>query len=283
MISVLMLLVSMVCLATIPVSAENGYTYTVRIYAGAQGTIDGSDVQVYENLKIGDLITFSPDSVTLKDGSKYYVSGIRKSGADNYDPDNPQRSAITVTGDEDYVVAYGILGDSVGYTVNYVDDQGSKVAESKKYYGNIGDKPMIACEYIEGYYPQALNLTKTLSSNESENVFNFVYTSTADTETVIYTGGGGAAGGGAAGGAGAGGANIGDGTTPTAGPEDVVDLDDNQTPTTDGSGVDGTTDIDDSKTPGANWPLIGGGAALLVAIAAAALILVRRRREAEEE
>ena len=83
-------------------------------------------------------------------------------------------------------------------------------------------------------------------------------------------------------GAGEGTANIGDNETPQAGPVEVVDLDDNQTPTTNAPGTD-ATDIDDNKTPGANWPLIGGGAALLVAIAAAALILARRRREEEEE
>ena len=34
---------------------------------------------------------------------------------------------------------------------------------------------MVAYHYIEGYQPQAYNLTKTLSKNEAENVFTFVY------------------------------------------------------------------------------------------------------------
>ncbi len=34
---------------------------------------------------------------------------------------------------------------------------------------------MVAHIYIENYEPQALALTRTLSSNETENVFTFVY------------------------------------------------------------------------------------------------------------
>ncbi len=63
----------------------------------------------------------------------------------------------------------------VGYTVNYQDENGRTLAESRKYYGNIGDKPVVAHIYIENYEPQALALTRTLSSNEAENVFTFVY------------------------------------------------------------------------------------------------------------
>ena len=46
---------------------------------------------------------------------------------------------------------------------------------SEVFYGNVGDKPVIACKYIEGYEPQASGLTKTLKENAAENVLTFIY------------------------------------------------------------------------------------------------------------
>jgi predicted nucleic acid-binding Zn ribbon protein len=151
----------------------SGYTYTVRFYSGQQGTFGGSEVVTYENLNYGDRVTFRQSSVTLKDGSKYYVKGIRESGKDN---NTAAATSFVVTGDQDYVVAYGILGSAVAYTVQYQDANGTTLAEPETYYGNVGDKPVIAYLYIEGYQPQAYNLTKTLSEDASENLFTFVYT-----------------------------------------------------------------------------------------------------------
>ena len=94
--------------------------------------------------------------------------------------------AFRVNGDADYVVAYGIKGDMVAYTVNYEDEQGNKLAESQTFYGNVGDKPVVAYRYIENYVPQALALTKTLSDNEAENVFTFKYAPGA-TNRVVET------------------------------------------------------------------------------------------------
>ena len=84
-----------------------------------------------------------------------------------------------VSGDQDYVVAYGIPGELAEYTVNYVDTDGNKLAESRTYYGNVGDEPVIAYLYIDGYIPDSYNQTGKLSSNASENVFNFVYSRAA--------------------------------------------------------------------------------------------------------
>ena len=47
------------------------------------------------------------------------------------------------------------------------------------YYGNVGDEPVIAYLYIDGYIPDCYNQTGKLSSNASENVFNFVYSRAA--------------------------------------------------------------------------------------------------------
>ena len=186
------------CLAALPwgavCQAAEGYTYTVTFYPGNHGTFNGTGgisvpggadagVSVWVEgqaikvggLKKGDMVSFDAalwGAVALEEGSRYYVKGIRLSGRDNNTVDTP---AFRVEGDRDYVVAYGIRGDMTGYTVNYQDEAGNELAPSRSYYGNVGDKPVVAFLYVEGYEPMAYNLTKTLVSNEAENVFTFVY------------------------------------------------------------------------------------------------------------
>lgn len=174
-----------------------GYTYTVTIYAGNQGlftenlqlfvdhTRSGntrqSEVRVESgivtvaNLAKDDIVTvdLQTDALQLHENSRYYVKGIRRSGRDN---NTVATSIFQVDRDTDYVVAYGVQGDMVAYTVNYQDAAGNELLPSNTYYGNVGDKPVVAYRYIEGYEPENLALTKTLVTNEAENVFTFVYT-----------------------------------------------------------------------------------------------------------
>ena len=172
--------------------AADKYTYVVTFYAGDKGTFTGAGVQVSSSsgkaqvnvegskitvtgLELGDRVGLSAASggtVALNDGGKYYVKGIRKSG---YDNNTVSASSFVVTGDEDYVVAYGIQGDMAAYTVNFQDAAGNTLAPSETHYGNVGDKPVVAFLYVEGYVPDAYNLTKTLVSDESQNVFTFIY------------------------------------------------------------------------------------------------------------
>ena len=192
----IMLALLMVCLViqagTIRSLAEDKYTYMVTFYAGDKGTFTGAGVQVSSSsgkaqvnvsgsvitvtgLELGDRVGLSAASggaVALNDNGKYYVKGIRKSG---YDNNTVSASSFEVTGDEDYVVAYGIQGDMAAYTVNFQDAAGNTLAPSETHYGNVGDKPVVAFLYVEGYVPDAYNLTKTLVSDESQNVFTFVY------------------------------------------------------------------------------------------------------------
>ena len=159
---------------TAPVlAAGEGYTYTVRIYAGQQGTFSDGEVITYHGLSYGERLDFDIRRVSLKDGSKYYIKGIRESGKDNA---TVGAASFLVTGDQDYVVAYGLLSDSVAYTIHYEDEDGNTLLPPETYYGNVGDKPVVAYLYLVGYQPQAYNLTKTLSANAEENVFTFVYT-----------------------------------------------------------------------------------------------------------
>lgn len=194
----------LVCLSAVSVFAApvEEYTYKVTFYAGNQGSfsgtaglsVEGSGASVtgggsqitVSGLKLGDKVSFNVQSgaVSLKEADKYYVKGVRLSGRDN---NTAVSSAFRVTGDADYVVAYGIKGSTVGYTVNYQDASGKELAPSNTYYGNVGDKPVVAYLYMENYTPQALALTKTLSANEAENVFTFVYTENK-VETILEPG-----------------------------------------------------------------------------------------------
>ena len=179
-------------LGSVPMSvkAEN-YKYQVTIFSGKQGAFSGTaglvvkgadysvsntaDAIVIKDLNPGDTVSFEARSgaVALDKDSKYYVQGIRISGRDNNAA--VENSSFEVTGDQEYVVAYGIKGDQVAYTINYQDANGNKLADSQTFYGNVGDKPVVAYTYIDGYTPEYRNLTKTLSANAAENVFTFNY------------------------------------------------------------------------------------------------------------
>lgn len=290
------------------------YTYQVTFYSGNQGTFNGteglsvdnhssgSQYAVEENgdeitvsgLKQGDIVSFDVQAgaVQMADDSKYYLRGIRQSGRDN---DTVQTSAFRVDGDAEYVLAYGIRENQTGYTVNYQDAQGNELAPSRTYYGNVGDKPVVAYLYIEDYNPQTLALTRTLSENEAENVFTFVYTpvptevitepgdtitnTTTVTETVPGTTDEGTAAG--TGTAGTGTAGTGTGTAGTAGEgtgaagtagegtgaagegTGAAGTDETGTAGTDGTAAgetdaaadEGTTDIQDEEVPQDNQDL----------------------------
>ncbi|MBU3878365.1 hypothetical protein HGO97_021410 [Faecalicatena sp. AGMB00832] len=244
------------------VQAADGYTYTVTFYAGNHGTFaGGQDMMKITGLHYGDTVHLDAfagfTAVSLENNSKYYVQGVRQSGGDT--STEVSSEWVKVTGDVDYVVAYGIKGSQVAYTVNYQDASGNELAPSRTFYGNVGDKPVVAYQYIEGYQPQAYNLAKTLSANEADNVFTFIY-SPAENGTVttiigannvtVVTQAAATPAGTAAGTAGAAGGTAG-GTTPggtTQGtaegqgtvevppentPQELVDLDDEEVPKAD--------------------------------------------------
>lgn len=192
----MLVMLSGLCMEAAPVMAKS-YSYTVTFYSGAQGSFRGNHVQVrkasgnkaevsvasendkivVKGLEYGDVVSLdAQNNVTPGENSKYYVKGIRLSGRDN---NTVAKSAFSVCGDQDYVVAYGIPGELAEYTVNYVDSDGNQLAESRTYYGNVGDKPVIAYLYIDGYIPDEYNKTAVLDSDASKNVFQFVYTKAA--------------------------------------------------------------------------------------------------------
>ncbi|MBR1689195.1 MAG: hypothetical protein IJ713_00300 [Oscillibacter sp.] len=270
-------------------SAAAAGDYTVRIYAGQQGTMrggaNGGDVLVYHR-DYGERVTFNLSSVELKDGSKYYVKGLHESGKDIKEM---MPADFPVTRDQDYVVVYGILGDAVAYTINYVDWRGNQLAPSETYYGNVGDRPVVAYLSIDGYIPRYYNLTATLSANAAENVFDFVYvTSGRRTGGTSGLNAGGTGGGsGSSGGSGTGEAGGGTSGQETGGGEEEPPF-------------NGTEEIRDLDVPlalyngtGSTWGVPLGtlspeaAVASGVGVGAMALLLilwfVTRRRKKEEQ
>lgn len=297
------------------VMAAEPYTYKITLSAGNKGTIGGQSKIEQADLAAGSTVTFNLNDIQVTD-DKYYVKGIRLSGRDN--DEALAAPAFTIDGDADYVVAYGIKGNMVAYTVNYQDASGNALAESQTFYGNIGDKPVVAYRYIENYIPDALALTKTLSDNESENVFTFTYTpgatdriveaTTTVTTTVPGTatptgaagttgtaGTTGAAGGTTAGGTTAGGTTTGGTTTGgtaggTTNADNSQDTTDDTTTVPDEQTPKSLVDLDDEDTPKGNidakdktskTPIAAGVGIIAVAVAALAGLIVFLKKRAK--
>lgn len=306
---------------------KEAYTYTLTFYAGNQGefsgtgglsglsskyTVTGSkDKITISGLSYRDRVSFNAAAaIQLPADSKYYVKGIRQSGRDNNTVDQVRSNSILVESDRDFVVAYGIKGDMVAYHVNYQDEAGNSLAPSETYFGNVGDKPVMAFLYIEGYEPQAYNLTRTLVSDESKNEFTFVYRRTAagttttvtdgGTNTVIVPGSVNVISGesGATGGTGTGGTA--EGGTGTEG-EEAAEGEDNTTTIPDAAVPQGPgelMDLDDEEVPlaGIRDLIINSegrfvyGASIIIGLSAAAALITmgimmwkKRREHAYEE
>lgn len=193
--SLLILAVMVTAIGQTALAEDTAYTYTVRLYAGNQGALTGEgitapegasvtksgDHMVVSGLKYGDTVYMIPQDAAKVTDERYYVKGVRRSGRDNSEA---TAATFEVGSDRDYVIAYGVSGNLVKYTVNYQDAAGNSLLPSDTYYGNPGERQYVSARYVDGYLPQAYNLVMTLSSNEVENVFDFRYTPvTAGTET----------------------------------------------------------------------------------------------------
>lgn len=248
-------------------SSDEKETYTVRLFSGAHSTlINGSEMMSYEVAYDSPLPFSTRDVVQLGAESKYYVKDIRESGKDNAETLD---EGYRVREDRDYVVTYGVLGNSVSYTVQFQTEEGTDLAPPETYYGNIGDRPVVAFLYIDGYLPQAYNLTGTLQSDPAANVFTFVYTPISEEAAAAGAEAGAAAGGttttppaagtaagaaGAGAGAGAGDAAAADAAAEAEGvepPEDLVEIGDEETPLANPEGDEGDNlrSLEDERTP----------------------------------
>ena len=214
---------AMVVSLVMPVQAED-YKYTFRLSAGTQGVLDKSDsfefmdnaTVRFDPFETGDGSSNNPQGGTITvtsttsdgntntktytvtipadAGSKYYVKGIRKSGRDKVET---QLANVTIDKDTDYIVAYGVMKNPVQYTIYYQDTSGRNLLDPKTFTASVGDKPVVACQDIDGYVPNARNITGTLKADAASNVWTFVYTpipgsaggvvTNEETETVTNT------------------------------------------------------------------------------------------------
>ena len=273
--------------------AQDNYDYTLTFSAIGQAEFSSAafvsapasaEVSYTENtftvsgLNYGDQVRVYPSSLgssaTLEMANdKYEVSGIRIAGHN----DVMASTVINVTKDQDYVVAYYLPSDLVMYTVYYQAADGTTLLDSETFYGNVGDTPVIAYRYVEGYTPDYEVVTRALSANAEENDFTFTYTVIPENQVVTETttvitvpgadntadaGAGGAAGGAGAGGAAAGGVDAGgaDAGGADAGADNGTNIEDENVPLNPGDGRgddadentvidDGTTDITDDGVP----------------------------------
>lgn len=149
------------------VARAASYKYRVTIDPGLHGTYSGTKA-----MEIPYGSTWNPsdyaDNITVTDDN-YYFKGFHISGVEGV------VGTTDITEDTVFVASYGMKGETVAYTVNYVDESGKTLLPSVTYQGNVGDQPVVAFRYVDGYLPQAYNLTKKLSDQASENVFTFKY------------------------------------------------------------------------------------------------------------
>ena len=168
-------------LVVTPALADN-YQYTVRVFPGNRGTLSPDPVTVKVD-KNGSVNLYDIATAKVTD-PKYVQIGFRKSGDDELLGNGVVNR---ISEDMDYVVAYGVEAETVQYTVRFVEYQtGKELAASRTYYGRIGEKPVAAYEYIEGYRPRYLAITGTLREGE-ENVWTFEYVPLAEGETFVTT------------------------------------------------------------------------------------------------
>lgn len=264
-----------VALATDGGYLSDDYMYTVRVYSGAQGDFsDGDMIEI--KAAPGTIINLSGKLANIKMApaedlagnpveNKYYAKGIRESGKDN---NTISGTTFRVNQDIDYVVAYGLKGGDVQYTVRYVDaSTGKDIIPEVKFYGNVGEKPVVSFQYIEGYVPQALNLTRTLTENPSDNIFTFKYTEGDSSAYRYITRNGGiidegttdlgttnnGTTGNNANGNNANGTNANNQTGNVA--DDIIMIDDSGVAANGGNAPAGLLDLDDNSTPLADFGL----------------------------
>ncbi|MBR0462532.1 MAG: hypothetical protein IJJ00_07465 [Erysipelotrichaceae bacterium] len=230
------LLLVLLCLFTArPVKAEEGApsprTYKVTISGGLHGKIDGKDIIEFEvpqdyEWNMNDYL----DRITLnssEDEQRYYFKGFHISGRDDL------IGTKTISEDTVFVATYGIKGETAEYHVHYLDGSGNTLHEPQTFYGNVGDRPVIAYVHVEGYEPEVKQYNDIVLGQDPVDI-TFTYKPAQSGNTVIYVevpgetpntpsqGGGGTAPE----------ENIPDETTPAADPDDIVDIDTDPTPTT---------------------------------------------------
>ncbi len=148
------------------------------------------------NLSYEDVISFDAASLvkiaSSEAGSKYYVKGIRRSGADALEAGGTN-VALTVKEDEAYVAAYGV-GNIIPYKVKYLDTAGNVLYEAETLYGAEGEEAIVPARHVPDYKPDKVERTVTLAKGTAVT-FTYeklpatvTYETTYETKTVYTKG-----------------------------------------------------------------------------------------------
>ncbi len=277
-------------------AAEDPYKYKVTVSSGSNGTVTkGSDsgAQLEERVAYDKASVANRVSIGETTGywgqpadTRYYFKGFHISGQEN-----PVISSgdLLIEKDTVLVATYGVVGQMVNYTVNYQDASGATLYPTQTLIGNVGDTPVVAYRYVDGYRPQNQTLSQTLDADATKNVFTFVY-DPAPAEVInvgpaapaapAAPGAGGGAGGGGNQPAGGGGEEIEPEPVPEGPPEQPTEeIPTDPTPLGPGGESQPETEPTPGK-PGSALPwAIGGGAAVVIAGAIGAIVGVKKRKK----
>lgn len=259
------------------------YRYTVTLYAG-DGTINGASSHEVGTYAYGDKVTINLDDYTVvPNDARYEPNGIYAVGQNH---DNAAKSvSFEVTSNKQYIVDYSLTKGQADYTINFVDANGNELMESQTITGAVGDKPVFAFQYIEGYQPQSLvahgqtfaigdkkGCTVTLTGNKVADEFTLVYEPVAAGSTTSTGGSEGTEG------VAGDGATEGEGTEGAAGeevadPANLIDIDDEANP------LAGSTSYEESNDFGLAevLPWVLGVLVAAAVIAVIALAVVKKR------
>ncbi|MBR0456133.1 MAG: hypothetical protein IJJ01_05635 [Firmicutes bacterium] len=277
---------------TVSAFGDDGYKHQLEVTAGNGSFSSGSTLKgTTASIDIDNAqLTVGDDTVDITaPDENHFVIGMKVTGHDNSEVITGTVDLANYNEDESLVVAYGLKSNMIKYTIRYITADGSTVLhKQEEHYGVVGQKPVVAYKYVEGYLPDAYNRTGELKRG-SDNVFTFYYYPVDNAGQIITVQDGNivingnaaananaanAAAGNAAGNANAA-ANIGDGAVPLANaPANTVDIDDSDTPLANPDEEEGGG--------GSALPYIIGGVAVAAIIAAIAAFLARRRAGEEE-
>lgn len=149
------------------VHAEEGTLYQVTFRPGSQGRFENTgDGQISANGSVSYLIpsgasvaSYVPD-IVLNEG--YYIKNTE------------ELYAGVADSMQEYVVKYGMLVDSIGYEVRYVDREGNEIARTYIGYTNQGESITAPAKEIAGYTSDAP--WKSIANvSEADHIIEFVY------------------------------------------------------------------------------------------------------------
>ncbi len=173
------------------VTADASYTYQIKILLGnnsdayfdtneinnlkSKYDVETADGITIKNLKYNEKLVLNiADLIKTKSTSKYYVKGIKVAGSDGLiEMDINKNATLNITGDESYVVAYGV-GERIPYTVRYVDKNDRKLYNDEILYAGEGEVIYVPARHLKGYEPDALYRTDS-TGLKKDTVFKFVY------------------------------------------------------------------------------------------------------------